>query len=105
MQPMPPGGSLLSTAGWGVSMEWSEEEQRTLENCMMRFPSERFDPLQRYIRIAAALPRKTVRDVALRVRWTILQHQLRKRTGIDPRKPGMPPMPPKPNVSMVCHLN
>jgi hypothetical protein len=90
-------GGLLSCAAWGVSVEWTDEEQRALESCLMRFPADRMDSLQRYVRAAAALPRKSVRDVALRARWTALQHQLKKRTAIEPmRKPGMPPMPPKP---------
>lgn len=99
MQP----GVLLSYSAWGISLEWTEEEQRTLETFLIRFPAERFDPIQRYIRIAAALPRKNVRDVALRARWTV-QQQLRKRTALDPRKPGMPPIAPKPLISMVPSL-
>ena len=100
---MQPGGGMMSTAGWGISLEWSEEEQRILETHMVRFPAERVDPLQRYVRIAAMLPRKTVRDVALRIRWTNMQAQLKRRTGLDPRGvSGLPPMAgPKPIMPMV----
>ena len=101
-------GGLVSYSGWGVTLDWSEDEQRTLEACMYRFPPDRFDPLQRYVKMAATLPRKSVRDVALRARWTTMQYQLRKRTGLDPRKPGggmmMPPMPSKPPGGMVPPL-
>lgn len=54
---------------WGISLDWSDEEQRSLEALMLRYTPERMDPVQRYVRIAAALPRKSVRDVALRIRW------------------------------------
>lgn len=109
---MQPGAGLLSYSGWGISLEWSEDEQRILENCMARFPADRMDPVQRYVRIAAALPRKCVRDVALRVRWTMLQQQLKRRTGLDAHRPtpvgigvgggmGLPPVPPpKPIMSL-----
>lgn len=103
---MHPGGlaTLVNTSGWGISLDWTEEEQRTLESYMLRYPAERMDPLQRYVRIALALPRKNVRDIALRVRWTNMQAQLKRRTGLDPRgAPGMPPLPlpgPKPLMQM-----
>lgn len=53
---------------------------------MARYPPDRFDSVQRYVKIAAMLPRKSVRDVALRVRWTVNQQLLKKR------KPGEAPM-------------
>lgn len=43
---------------------------------------------QRYVKIAAMLPRKSVRDVALRCRWTLNQQLLKKR------KPGEALVPP-----------
>jgi Protein of unknown function (DUF3755) len=103
---MHPGGlaTLVNPSGWGISLDWTEEEQRTLESYMIRYPAERMDPLQRYVRIAFALPRKNVRDIALRVRWTNMQAQMKRRTGLDPRgAPGMPPLPlpgPKPLLPM-----
>lgn len=45
------------------------EEQRTLEQGLVKWPQERTPALERYLRIAATLPAKGVRDVALRVRW------------------------------------
>jgi len=103
---MHPGGlaTLVNTSGWGISLDWTDEEQRTLESLMLRYPAERMDPLQRYVRIALALPRKNVREIALRVRWTNIQAQLKRRTGLDPRgAPGVPPLPlpgPKPLIQM-----
>ena len=97
---------------WNVSLEWSEEEQRTLEACMLRFPAQQFDLLQRAVKVAAALPRKSVRDVALRLKWTAQQQFLGKRKlgdataglpgGKKPAMGGLPPKgPPMPNMGMV----
>ena len=59
-----------ATQRWpGLSLDWTEEEQRSLESLMLRFTPERMDPVQRYVRIAAALPQKSIRDVALRIQW------------------------------------
>jgi hypothetical protein len=62
-----------------VALDWTEEEQRALEAGKQRYPADRFDAVQRYVKVAAMLPRKSVRDVALRVRWTVNQHMLKKR--------------------------
>lgn len=91
---------------------------------MLRFTAEKMDSLQRYVRMAAVLPRKSVRDVALRVRWTMLQQQLKRRTAMDNchgRKQGggagagggtttlmPPPLPPSKGHmggGMANHLN
>ena len=36
---------------------------------LQRVASEKISSLSRYIKVAVALPNKSVRDVALRVRW------------------------------------
>uniref|UniRef100_A0A7N1A173 Uncharacterized protein n=1 Tax=Kalanchoe fedtschenkoi TaxID=63787 RepID=A0A7N1A173_KALFE len=51
----------------GLAVEWSVEEQYTLEKTLDIYKNE--PSIVRYIRIAAALPDKTVRDVAIRCRW------------------------------------
>ena len=51
------------------TVQWSADEQKILEETMVKFPVEKFPPLQRYIQAAALLSHKGVRDVALRVRW------------------------------------
>lgn len=100
--------SLIPTTPWGVSLEWTDEEQKSLEALMYRYTPERMDPVQRYVRIAAALPRKSVRDVALRVRWT-MQQQLKRRAGdqgsapmgVAGMGPGNPMMSMNPNLGIV----
>lgn len=75
----------MITAGgaWHIALDWTEDEQRTLEDHLARFPPERYDALQRYVKLASLLPRKSVRDVALRCRWT-LQQQVGVARGRQP---------------------
>ena len=95
--PAPEAGPPISTDGWGVSLDWTDDEQRTLEAALARLPPERVPALERYVRAATALPRKSVRDVALRARWTALQVSLKRRTTVEPaRRPGAPPRAPAP---------
>ena len=102
---------LILASKWGISLEWTDEEQKSLESLMFRYTPERMDPVQRYVRIAAALPRKSVRDVALRVRWTV-QQQMKRRAGpmdaggsVKPgsvmRSVGNPMMSTNPNLGIV----
>jgi hypothetical protein len=89
---------------WGVSLDWTEDEQRSLESLMSRYTPERMDPVQRYVRIAAGLPRKAVRDVALRIRWT--NEKTMRRRGQDASgggraMPGRAVMGASPNLGIV----
>ncbi|XWS22977.1 hypothetical protein CRYUN_Cryun29cG0081700 [Craigia yunnanensis] len=67
------GSSLLldSVAGLthdaGLAVEWSVDEQYILEDSLEKYKEE--PNIMKYIKIAATLPDKTVRDVALRCRW------------------------------------
>ncbi|XP_042756027.1 uncharacterized protein LOC111912375 isoform X2 [Lactuca sativa] len=51
----------------GLAVEWSVEEQYKLEEGISKYGDE--PSIMRYIKIAATLRDKTVRDVALRCRW------------------------------------
>ena len=99
---------LVNSSKWSVSLDWTDKEQKSLESLMTKYTPERMDPVQRYVRIAAALPRKGVRDVALRVRWT-MQQRMKRRT-VDPAagKGGSvmasganPMIPMNPNLGIV----
>ncbi|XVE91789.1 hypothetical protein REPUB_Repub01dG0041900 [Reevesia pubescens] len=74
------GSSLLfdSVAGLnheaGLAVEWSVDEQYILEDGLEKYKEE--PNIMKYIKIAATLPDKTVRDVALRCRW--MQRKRRK---------------------------
>ncbi|KAK7308463.1 hypothetical protein VNO77_42069 [Canavalia gladiata] len=51
----------------GLAVEWSVDEQYKLEEGLAQYADE--PSMMRYIKIAAKLHDKTVRDVALRCRW------------------------------------
>ncbi|XP_011070485.1 uncharacterized protein LOC105156132 [Sesamum indicum] len=51
----------------GLAAEWSIDEQYKLEEGLAKYANE--PNIMRYIKIAATLHNKTVRDVALRCRW------------------------------------
>ncbi|XP_010491944.1 PREDICTED: uncharacterized protein LOC104769425 isoform X1 [Camelina sativa] len=59
----------------GLVMDWSVEEQYILENGLAKLKDE--PKISKYVKIAATLPDKTVRDVALRCRW--MTRKRRKR--------------------------
>lgn len=60
-----------------VSMDWTPEEQATLEEGLVKYASE--TSISRYAKIAIALKNKTVRDVALRCKWTTKKENSRRR--------------------------
>ncbi|GER55327.1 hypothetical protein STAS_32972 [Striga asiatica] len=51
----------------GLAVEWSIDEQYKLEQGLVKYANE--PNIMRYIKIAASLQDKSVRDVALRCRW------------------------------------
>ncbi|XP_039006887.1 uncharacterized protein LOC120134531 [Hibiscus syriacus] len=81
IQPVNSSGSsflLDSVAGLkhdtGLAAEWSADEQYILEDGLEKYKEE--PNILKYIKIAATLRDKTVRDVALRCRW--MQRKRRK---------------------------
>ncbi|KAL9663834.1 hypothetical protein QQ045_019226 [Rhodiola kirilowii] len=62
-----PDGTLGLNHDTGLAVEWSAEEQYMLERSLDKYKNE--PRIMKYIRIAATLPDKTVRDVALRCQW------------------------------------
>lgn len=75
-----PAGALKARAAAVHNTEWAPHEQAALDQAAVKYPAERYQPFERYVRIAATLPRKGVRDVALRLRWL---SQARKRKVSD----------------------
>ena len=57
---------------------------------LARFASDKISSLSRYIKIAATLPNKSVRDVALRVRWIGRKDTPRKQRTKARRRRGAP---------------
>ncbi|KAG6535487.1 uncharacterized protein LOC122017463 [Zingiber officinale] len=61
----------------GLSIEWSAEEQATLEEGLSKYASETI--LICYAKIAMKLHDKTVRDVAMRCRWMTKKENSKRR--------------------------
>ena len=73
-------GSHAGTTGTNLyDAQWSKEEQAVLERGMETYGADAYASLWRYIKIAATLPAKGVRDVALRMRW--MNKRLGKNNG------------------------
>lgn len=51
----------------GISIDWTSEEQSILEHLIKRYASD--VSIDRYAKIAQALPNKQIRDVAMRDMW------------------------------------
>ncbi|CAI7816697.1 unnamed protein product [Closterium sp. NIES-53] len=87
-----------------LSQSWSPEEDRELERALARHADSKLSPLQRYLLVAACLPSKTARDVAIRCRWRDKAPELHKRKlGRPLRFPSpLPPsaLPPPPALSL-----
>jgi hypothetical protein len=115
-----------------LAVEWSSDEQYKLEEGLVRYANE--PSMMRYIKIAATLSDKTVRDVTMRCRWmtpNLGQRKRRKPEDINPGKklrkdkvlvrsnsrlntfsppqqqppPGPPPAPPAPVNMMASYPN
>jgi len=80
-----PTGTLKARGAAVYNAEWTAHEQAALDQAAVKFPAERYQPFERYVRIAATLPRKGVRDVALRLRW-LSQARKRKVSEDGPNK-------------------
>ena len=64
---------------------WSPDEQHTLEHMMKQFEADHsMLSLEKYTIIASKLPHKSIRDVALRVKWMSRKDaNKRKKTSSD----------------------
>jgi len=65
----------------GLAVEWSFQEQTTLEDSLSKNPVE--PNILKYVQIATLLPGKTVRDVALRCRWMSKKENGKRRKTED----------------------
>ncbi len=66
-----------------MQAKWTEEEQHQLGIALKKFPADKYSPLGRYIKMSALFPNKTVRDVALRVKWMSKREEKKKKKGQD----------------------
>ncbi|TKY67478.1 hypothetical protein E2542_SST10372 [Spatholobus suberectus] len=68
----------------GIALDWTPQEQHILEEGLSLFAYE--PNLTRYAKIALNLNNKTVRDVALRVRWMNKKENCKRRKDEHTRK-------------------
>ncbi|KAI4378768.1 hypothetical protein MLD38_016202 [Melastoma candidum] len=61
----------------GISLDWTSEEQATLEEGLVKYAS--LNSLVKYAKIAVQLNNKTVRDVAMRCRWMTKKESSKRR--------------------------
>ena len=59
------GPHTYKTAG----VEWTDEEQALLNQALVLYPAGIYSPASRYIKIAASIRTKCVRDVTRRMHW------------------------------------
>ncbi|QCE09101.1 uncharacterized protein LOC114183180 [Vigna unguiculata] len=71
------GAALAMKHNPGISLDWTAEEQTILEDGLSKYASE--SNIVRYAKIALQLQHKTVRDVALRVRWMNKKENSKRR--------------------------
>ncbi|KAJ0669249.1 hypothetical protein HanPI659440_Chr17g0698871 [Helianthus annuus] len=91
----------------GLSVEWSVEEQHRLQEGLSKFANE--PSIMRYIKIAATLNDKTVRDVALRCRWMARKRrkpdELYTAKKLKDKKDNLVVSSSKPNISSFPKLD
>ncbi|KAJ7947473.1 Histone H2A deubiquitinase (DUF3755) [Quillaja saponaria] len=71
------GTGLVMRHNPGIDVDWTAEEQATLEDGLAKYVS--LSNVMRYAKIALLLQNKTVRDVAMRVRWMTKKENSKRR--------------------------
>ncbi|VAI46942.1 unnamed protein product [Triticum turgidum subsp. durum] len=74
---MIPDSSQSLKYGGPMAVEWSYPELQMLNDGLHKYASE--PGIMKYIKIAAMLPEKTVRDVAMRCQWMVEKQNTRRR--------------------------
>ncbi|KAF5754216.1 hypothetical protein HanXRQr2_Chr17g0788741 [Helianthus annuus] len=91
----------------GLAVEWSVEEQLKLEEGMSIYADE--PNIMKYIKIAATLRDKTVRDVALRCRWMMSKRrkhdELKLGRKLKDKKDKLVELSSKPTISSNSSMN
>ncbi|KAF8061183.1 hypothetical protein N665_1212s0009 [Sinapis alba] len=83
-------------------MDWSVEEQYVLENGLAKLKEE--PKVSKYVKIAAALPDKTVRDVALRCRWMTRKRRKREENGAGKNISNRKVVDTSPELNMLANV-
>ncbi|VVA90889.1 unnamed protein product [Arabis nemorensis] len=83
-------------------MDWSVEEQYVLENALAKLKDE--PRISKYVKIAAALPDKTVRDVALRCRWMTRKRRKREENSAGKNISNRKVVDTSPELNMLSNV-
>ncbi|KAG2256765.1 hypothetical protein Bca4012_093882 [Brassica carinata] len=83
-------------------MDWSVEEQYVLENGLAKLKDE--PKISKYVKIAAALPDKTVRDVALRCSWMARKRRKREENSAGKNISNRKVVDTSPELNMLANL-
>ncbi|KAF8045090.1 hypothetical protein N665_5616s0002 [Sinapis alba] len=83
-------------------MDWSVEEQYVLENGLAKLKDE--PKISKYVKIAAALPDKTVRDVALRCRWMTRKRRKREENSAGKNISNRKVVDTSPELNMLANV-
>ncbi|KAJ0250595.1 Uncharacterized protein HA466_0139060 [Hirschfeldia incana] len=111
LQPSTSTTGLVFPANYAVSgvkpeaalvMDWSPEEQYVLENSLAKLTNE--PKVSKYVKIAATLPDKTVRDVALRCRWMTGKRRKRKENSAGKNVSNRKVVDTSPELSMLANV-
>ncbi|RID48694.1 hypothetical protein BRARA_I05191 [Brassica rapa] len=98
--------TLASVAGVkseaALVMDWSPEEQFVLENSLAKLTNE--PKISKYVKIAATLRDKTVRDVALRCRWMSGKRRKRKENSAGKNIFNRKVVDTSPELSMLTNV-
>ena len=77
--------------GASAAADWTQEEQMQLDNALLLYPPEHCATnVERYILVAAQVPSRSAREVALRIGWLTLnpQHMARGQQSGDLKRRG-----------------
>uniref|UniRef100_A0A1J3G707 Uncharacterized protein n=2 Tax=Noccaea caerulescens TaxID=107243 RepID=A0A1J3G707_NOCCA len=83
-------------------MDWSAEEQYVLENGLSKLKDE--PKISKYVKIAATLPDKTVRDVALRCRWMTRKRRKREENSVGKNISNRKVVDTSPELNMLSNV-
>ncbi|CAN7040258.1 unnamed protein product, partial [Brassica oleracea var. botrytis] len=99
---------LVFPANYGVKpeaalvMDWSPQEQYVLEKGLAKLKDE--PKVSKYVKISAALPDKTVRDVALRCRWMTRKRRKRAETSAERSISNIKVVDTSPELNMLANV-
>ncbi|KAG2267866.1 hypothetical protein Bca52824_062421 [Brassica carinata] len=97
-----PANYVIKPEAAALVMDWSPEEQYVLENGLAKLKDE--PKFSKYVKIAAALPDRTVRDVALRCRWMTRKRSKREENSAGKNISSRKVVDTSPGLNMLANV-